>query len=214
MTSDCTPTTNEMHEAWRERDVVDLDLSVLRGIAEAATPGPWNAVEGVIWDKDGTQVPQASVTTPSKCLTWDDHGGDVFDPADATHIATFDPPTVLALLARLEVAEEHVRGRKSEVADLERERDALAAEVERLKLVHVGQARLAMLTVYLADVDGDEATQAFYREWVRNHDAALIESLAHEAREALGTESSGHTSTYSVRRWLRERARQVREGEA
>lgn len=74
----------------------------------------------------------------------------------------------------------------SEVADLERERDALAAEVERLKLVHVGQARLAMLAVYLADVDGDEGTQAFYREWVRAHDRQVAERAWDEGWAAAG----------------------------
>lgn len=103
---------------------------------------------------------------------------------------------------------------------LVKERDALAAEVERLKLVHVGQARLAMLAVYLVDVDGDEGTQAFYREWVRNHDAALIESLADDR----GVDASeDHDDEWwvgyrqaqrEIVHWLTERARQVREGEA
>ena len=38
-------------------------------------------------------------------MTWDDHGGDVFDPVNAAHIAAFDPPTVLALIAKLREAE-------------------------------------------------------------------------------------------------------------
>ncbi len=128
-------------------------------------------------------------------------------------------------------AEKHARMRASELADLARERDALAAEVERLKLVHVGQARLAMLAVYLADVDGDDGTQAFYREWVRAHDAALIESLADyldrnfqdipawtEAyREGVITNEwmvAATRMTMSAIGVIRERARQVREGEA
>ncbi len=88
-----------------------------------------------------------------------------------------------------------------------------------------------MLAVYLADVDGDEGTQAFYREWVRNHDAALIESLADHLdrhfqdipawtdayRKGVRTDewmSAAIRMTMSVVGWLRERARQVREGEA
>ncbi|EIC09131.1 hypothetical protein OR221_0839 [Microbacterium laevaniformans OR221] len=113
-----------------------------------------------------------------------------------------------------------------ESADLERERDELAAEVERLKLVHVGQARLAMLAVYLADVDGDEGTQAFYQELVRAHDAALIESLFDEVifswHSSYGLTVWENESHYDegtprpkpIKDWLRERARQVREGEA
>lgn len=118
-------------------------------------------------------------------------------------------------------AEKHARMRASESADLERERDELAAEVERLKLVHVGQARLAISAVYLADVDDDEGVQAFYREWVRNHDAALIESLADELF-VIATEEGLPEDFYrgmdygadEAMGWLRERARQVREGEA
>lgn len=108
-----------------------------------------------------------------------------------------------------------------ESADLERERDELTAEVERLKLVHVGQARLAMLAVYLADVDGDEGTQAFYQEWVRAHDAALIESLADD-RGVDACEDHDDDEWWmgyrqaqrEIIHWLTERARRVREGEA
>lgn len=97
------------------------------------------------------------------------------------------------------------------------ERDALQAEVERLRLVHVGQARLAMSAVYLADVDGDEGTQAFYQEWVRSHDAALIESLANAWSEwETFTASDGHKSIrqhgLSPDDWLRSYAQQIREG--
>lgn len=92
------------------------------------------------------------------------------------------------------------------------ERYALAAEIERLKLVHAGQARLALSAIFLADADGDEGTQAFYQEWVRNHDAALIESLAERA------ESEFARGSWALVRgsgdWLRDRAQQIREGEA
>lgn len=110
---------------------------------------------------------------------------------------------------RMRAAEKHARMRASESADLERERDELAAEVERLKLVHVGQARLAMSAVYLADVDGDEGTQAFYQEWVRAHDAALIESLADEW--AADPDAWGDNDK-DYRNGLRDRAQQIREG--
>ena len=119
---------------------------------------------------------------------------------------------------RMRAAEKAAGVLASESADFERERDELAAEVERLKLIHVGQARLAMLAVYLADVDGDEGTQAFYQEWVRAHDAALIESLADDR----GVDASGDNdddewwvgyrqAQREIIHWLTERARQVRE---
>lgn len=73
------------------------DLTDLRKIAENATPGPWE-VDGpanagpddtlVLHNNDGGAIAYVQPL-------WD----------DATHIATFDPPTVLALIDRLEQAE-------------------------------------------------------------------------------------------------------------
>ena len=69
--------------------MTDLDLTKLREIAEAATPGPWNLetqrvdthyIHGFSDEQD--------VDISVQC-----------DVADAAHIATFDPPTVLALIA-------------------------------------------------------------------------------------------------------------------
>ena len=58
-------------------------LAGMRRVAEAATPGPWEAFGAT------------PVMAPSRpvCAIW---GPD--QEYDATHIATFDPPTVLALL--------------------------------------------------------------------------------------------------------------------
>lgn len=65
----------------------DLDTGKLRAVAEAATPGKWDLVDGAVLDQDDHEV----------CIAFADD--------DVTHIATFDPPTVLRLLARLEAAE-------------------------------------------------------------------------------------------------------------
>lgn len=72
-----------------------LDLDHLRRVAEAATPGPWEQ------ERDGHIVCEATVR------------GDLVAEAshwttDAAHIAAFDPPTVLALIDRLEAAEAKV----------------------------------------------------------------------------------------------------------
>ena len=80
---------------------VETDLNALRQIAEAATPGTWIATDPMEWDG----ASQAGVSTSEGMLTWDDHGGDVFKPADAQFIAAFDPPTVLALIDRLQALE-------------------------------------------------------------------------------------------------------------
>ena len=96
---------------------------------------------------------------------------------------------------------------------LVKERDELAAVIEKARGYLAGyESRWGGLPLPLADIHYILSTAP--ADGLREHNAALIESLAYEAREALGTEASGHTSTYSVRRWLRERARQVREGEA
>lgn len=85
--------------------------------------------------------------------------------------------------------------------DLERERDALAAEVDRLQLVHAGQARLALSAIFLADVDDDEGTQAFVDEWKRHHAA---QALRDAAERWDWTEVPGGAPP--VDRWLRAEA--------
>ena len=89
---------------------MELDLKQLREIAEApgVRPGSWNVYDrGIgyeVHDENGYELT----------------GGmrETFDKADATHIATFDPPTVLALLSRLEQAEHGERAAKPELQDV------------------------------------------------------------------------------------------------
>ena len=66
------------------------DLTSLRAVAEAATPGPW----------------QIKCSVRDEVL--DEHGDSVasrLPHPDAEFIATFDPPTVAALIDRVERAE-------------------------------------------------------------------------------------------------------------
>ena len=79
-----------------------MDIDFIRKKAEAATPGPWWATTGDAWDADGNPVPQASIETAEGCLTWDDHGGEVFKPEDAEYIEAVNPTAVLALVEELE----------------------------------------------------------------------------------------------------------------
>lgn len=72
----------------------DLDLSAFRKVAEAANDGAWAV---------GDENPFG----PGEfCVSYDDgDAGDITDyleGVNACHIATFDPPTVLALLDELE----------------------------------------------------------------------------------------------------------------
>lgn len=95
-----------------------LDLDALAAVAEAATPGPWD-------------------------MEWTG-GSDV----DLAHIAAFDPPTVLALLAEARGAQRLRR----EVAALA---DALTTEIDELlaDLPPQGPSRVAHIyrTVGLSD---------------------------------------------------------------
>lgn len=73
----------------------ELDLTKLREVAGQATPGPWEVHDRGI----GYEV-HVGGHELNHCLR------ETFDKWDAAHIATFDPPTVLALLDRVEAAEQ------------------------------------------------------------------------------------------------------------
>lgn len=100
--------------------VTTPDTERLRKLADAAAGGPWAAEHGSDWDLDGRQVPQSSVRRPDRVsITWDDHGGEVFVPADAEFIAAAreavpalldENARLLARIARLE-AQAAIRGR-------------------------------------------------------------------------------------------------------
>jgi hypothetical protein len=82
----------------------EADVARLREVAKAATLHPKNSLPWLV-DDDENDKPLI-VLAPKDVGGWD---GIVvarcLKPEDALHIATFDPPTVLALLARLEAAE-------------------------------------------------------------------------------------------------------------
>lgn len=75
----------------------ELDLNSLERIAQAATPGPWTT-----FDEDG----EAYSSPPATGAFLVEYGADAEQKMrDIRHIATFDPPTVLALIARVRHAE-------------------------------------------------------------------------------------------------------------
>lgn len=78
-----------------------INLDTLRKIAEAATPGPWETLGGQGPFGTHAVCHRMEQGTLVEIAYRDAH----FDKANATHIATFDPPAVLALLSRLEQAE-------------------------------------------------------------------------------------------------------------
>lgn len=76
----------------------ELDLEQLEKVARVATDGPWSVVDGdEVTSAEGPLL--AGLPTGDAIVCW---------MPDATHIATFDPPTVLALIARLREAEAKV----------------------------------------------------------------------------------------------------------
>ena len=80
--------------------MTDINVDELREKAEKATPGPWVAGEPQLWGDNDT--PQAAVLAGGSPITWDDHGGEVFDPVNAEFIAAANPQTVLSLLDEVE----------------------------------------------------------------------------------------------------------------
>ena len=213
---------------WRFQADGLTDAILAAGFHRAPAPAP--NVQALIADAR-SRAESLRRMFPNDGETWDDARlverlADAIETLQTDLDARFEHSDHLSAkyYQRMRAAEKAAGVLASESADFERERDEIAAEVERLKLIHVGQARLAMLAVYLADVDG--GTQAFYREWVRNHDAALIESLFdgvifswHSSYGLTVWDNEAHRDAGTprpkpIKDWLRDRARQVREGEA
>lgn len=104
-----------------------LDLDRLREVAKKATPGPWTLIGG------------GEYLTPIGLMVAPDDGG--VWPEDATHIAAFDPPTVLALLDRVAELEAKVARVNAEYARHVCDRDALADKVARLEALRQAAGR-------------------------------------------------------------------------
>ena len=124
-----------------------IDRDQLRELAKNATPGPWTVEHGSDWGLDGRQVPQSSVSRADRAtITWDDHGGEVFVPADAEFIAAARQavPALLDMLDQAE-AERDWNLRSSRLSKEERiranaradqaevERDQARAQVDRVQ---------------------------------------------------------------------------------
>lgn len=126
-----------------------LNLDALEATARAATPGPWT----INWETDEYHAGMPdkwalSINGPEASEFAD------LDSADAEHIATFDPPTVLALITRLREAERERDGARwaaGIVGDVAREssggwQDASAE-------LHAAQDRLREAEAVIEEVD-------------------------------------------------------------
>ena len=85
----------------------EIDVDALRVVAEGATPGPWE-VDRFFWKIGSTRgMPDefwVSVEAAGSVIACMPEEAPASEP-NAAHIAEFDPPTVLALLDRLQAAE-------------------------------------------------------------------------------------------------------------
>lgn len=137
------------------------DLTNLRKIAEAATQGNWIPFEpgeepGYWWVWLEEKLPwyggiaQVSESDPgSICQTMiTDSRDPAQDKADAVHIATFDPPTVLALIARLEQAEQEAKAAKGVITQHIAER---SLETHRNVGIAVDEAVRAVVQLLIED---------------------------------------------------------------
>jgi len=111
------------------------DLDNLRKVAEAATPGPWEMREGnpQMGGRNFTLRVQgkAGIRMSAHCYGFN---------GDPEFIATFDPPTILALLSRLEQAESALSNQTSTVKTLA-ERNIELTEQKRVMNVRFDAMR-------------------------------------------------------------------------
>lgn len=82
-------------------------LTALRDIANAATEGPWDQWNPSVGESHISIAHKVAWRSVESATSFEDDQ-EIPHWADATHIAAFDPPTVLALLDRAEAAERAV----------------------------------------------------------------------------------------------------------
>ncbi|MQP51172.1 hypothetical protein GEO19_22475 [Escherichia coli OP50] len=111
------------------------DLKELRKIAEAATPGPWEWDEPSKdeWPMEDQSLIQSEGDEPILSGWGYDASGTLAEDVDRTHIATFDPPTVLALLSRLEQAEQDRVKLRNRLDAMRRQRDGYRNQIRKAR---------------------------------------------------------------------------------
>lgn len=91
-------------------------LAELKAVAEAATPGPWQWMDGGVFHS--TSFGWQPVTLPGE---------------SAQYIATFDPPTTLSLVSALDAKTYEAERLGLMCLGLIKQRDEARAEVERVR---------------------------------------------------------------------------------
>lgn len=96
---------------------MNLNLDHLKQIASAATQGPWEVNSATCGSDYGDYTIYGVKDVADADWATDDALAFAYcegmTKPDATYIAAFDPPTVLALIARIEQAEHRVRRYKA-----------------------------------------------------------------------------------------------------
>lgn len=100
-----------------------MELNELRKVAESATPGPWEIdnLDRVVRTRDRGIVHDDSCADSEEWLA----------NTDAPFIATFDPPSVLALLSRLEQAEQDRDKLMNRLDAMRRQRDGYRNQLRK-----------------------------------------------------------------------------------
>lgn len=165
------------------------DLDRLEQIAKAATPGPWKATGleygcfYILTDDESGMVADDAPDAEAALARARGYGQGLPMEANAAHIAAFHPETAQQLITALRTARE-----ARETA--ERERDALAQQVEALRQdVKKGRA------CHIAALEQGQAHYAAAREQELRAEAAesaltTAQQDAARLREALGTIAS------------------------
>lgn len=128
-----------------------LDLDALESVANAATPGPWEA---------GEEAPEWTasqrVFAPGLGDEQDDTICEAVEFKDATHIAAFDPPTVLALIARVRAAEKELRARELHHFEEEQARERAEATIGRVRslIAREGGTNINIVNRILDELEG------------------------------------------------------------
>lgn len=92
-----------------------LDLDGLEKVAREATPGEWGAVSRYVGVASGGGF-------IAECRNFPGDSKVAMAEANARHIATFDPPTVLALLSQARLLKERTRERDEAMREADHQR--------------------------------------------------------------------------------------------
>lgn len=168
-----------------------LDLSALEATARAATPGPWTVASEDIWTgEDGAFGIPLYRTDRGQDRSWGEQLSDAQRDANAAHIAAFDPPTALELIAlakRAEKAEAEVYRQWTAMDLIHRAAELLKTDNglgQTMIRAQAAEAREAKLRSALEDLQGSvrkfmaniDLPDAFMEMALAQSDVALNEA--------------------------------------